>query len=148
MTHHRGPDALKSPPNILGYRGSVLLVWGVIWSLIGVGKLLSPVSAVDHLLITGYIPAPIRAGVWLITGLIAMVCAFRTRASGDAAGWISLYVMPSVLAVAYMIAWLQSLLYDVGGIPLGWLGAAVYVALAAIVAICAGWPEPADGGSS
>jgi hypothetical protein len=138
---------MSRPPKVLGYRGSVLLVWGVIWFLIGVGKFASPPTGADLILLTGHIPPPVRAGMWCATGLTAMVCAFRTRASGDAAGWIALYIMPALLAAAYSISFLDSL-DGSGGLILGWLGAAVYVALAAIVAICAGWPEPADGGAA
>lgn len=138
---------MSSPPKILGFRGSVLLVWGFIWLLIGVGKFVSPPSPADSILITGYLPAPVRAGLWCVTGFVALAFAFRTRASGDAIGWIALYVMPAVLAVAYVIAWIQWLA-GAGGVSLGWLAAVVYVALAAIIAICSGWPEPADGGAA
>jgi hypothetical protein len=136
---------MHSPPKILGYRGSVLLVMGLIWLMLGAGKFLSPPSPNEALLPTHYVPHQILAGLWCVTGVAATVCAFRTRAEGDAFGWIALYVMPALLTVSYSIAWIQAI-FDLGGMALGWLGAAVYFALAVIVLICAGWPEPADGG--
>jgi len=123
-----------------GKRGEVLLLLGLAWILIGVGTVVVPPPPGNllHLLI----PAPIRAGLWCGTGLVAVFYAWIPKTRSDGWGFLALYLMPAVRAVSYFIAWVDFSVDGVGGYRYGWLAALFYTVFVGIVVVCAGWREP------
>lgn len=124
----------------LGYRGKVLVTFGLVWILVGAGindELVIP--GVPHLLI----PGMYRTMLWVITGVLAIIAAFRPTGFSDAFGWAALYMMPALRTVSYSIAWTDALIpWGGGGYDNGWKFAAIYFVMAAAVWFCSGWPEP------
>lgn len=127
----------------VGFRGQILLVFGVLWLGVGYGTVTEPAPDVwENVPLLLHIP---DGWLWLATGAVAIAYAFRPiRLQRDAVGFVALYLMPAYHAGAYLIAWIDSLSTTVGGpgYPRGWLTALLYLAMVAAVMICARWPEP------
>ncbi len=126
-----------------GKRGEVLLLLGVAWILVGVGTFLIPPAPGDVLLAQVLPSVAVRGGLWIVTGLVALVYAWTPRRRSDAVGFLALYVMPVARAVSNLVAWATWLTDGDagGGYRYGWLSAAFYLVFAGIVGICAGWRE-------
>lgn len=126
----------------VGRRGAFLILFGVLYALIGYSYLtLSPVSevAVRHALRLALNVAPLTAWgwAWIAAGATAVACG--TFCPGrKTVGFTAAVVLPALWSVVYVAAWL------LGDIPRGWVSAAIYAALAAAVAVIAGMPEPRD----
>ena len=127
-------------PRQLGYRGSVLLTFGAVWILLGMSISEDRiVEGVPHLLI----PGEIRTILWVTTGVLAILAAWRPPGFNDAFGWAALYLMPAVRTISYAIAWSDSWLPTGGeGYAAGWKFALIYFVMVAAVWICSGWAEP------
>lgn len=130
----------------VGRRGTVLLMLGVVWLLLGYSVFLSmdiPTGAPEggfHL----SIPADVRGLLWTLTGVTAMCAAFRPPGFSDAFGWTALYVMPAVRTVSYLSGWLDWIVpFGTPGHERGWVPAITWAVIVVLIATCAGWPEPA-----
>ena len=125
----------------IGRRGAMLLVFGVLWMVVGVGVLDS--SGVHAELLHERLPSWVRGGVWVVTGALAVFYAFRPPGLSDRVGFASLYIMPAVRVLSYTMAWIDYFIPIGGdGYASGWRFAAVYAVMLAAVMITAGWPEP------
>ena len=139
MTRH----LLPRPWREVGKRGQILLTYGVLWVLIGVGTMTEP--APPAWTVIPLLAAFPLGPAWVVTGLIAIAYAWRPRIIGhDGVAFLALYVMPAYRAGAYILGWVDSLIDGVGGpgYPRGWLTSLTYLAMVAAVMICASWPEP------
>lgn len=130
----------------VGRRGTVLLILGFLWLLLGYSVLLdmdiptADPAGVFHLMI----PAEIRGFLWMLTGGIAMCGAFRPPGFSDAFGWAALYAMPALRMVSYLSGWLDWVVpFGTTGYERGWVPAITWGVIVALIATCAGWPEPA-----
>lgn len=113
----------------LGRRGAVLSILGVMWVLVGVNIL-----AVDYRPALALSGSPIaQSALWIGTGFVA--CAFAWRPQGqDAAGFLALYVMVGYRCVSYAFEWGS-------GRGSAVIGLLVWLAIAALILIIAGWRE-------
>ena len=117
----------------LGRRGAVLTILGGIWALIGL-----------NVLAISYDPAPallaiapgVRGGLWVGTGVAAMLWAWRPQGQ-DAPGFLALYVMVAYRCVAYIVDISTGRTTAAVGL-LAWLG------IAALILIVSGWREAGD----
>ena len=128
-------------PRQIGFRGKILLLCGAAWVSIGVGTFDDSIT--PGLLHEQFMPAWARSVVWVITGLLAIVYAWRPPGFSDATAWLALYTMPAIRTVSYTLAWLDSM-FDFGGPGLerGWQFATIYAVMVGVVMICSDWPEP------
>lgn len=128
---------------LLGRRGTILLLLGACWVLIGIGTFVSPLSPSVASLLHAQVPKQINAVFWVSSGIIASIYAFR---KDDAIGFLSLYIMPAFYAFSYFLGWLDFLSPFVGGNghPWGWFSAVFFLIELGVVIVCAGWPESSD----
>lgn len=123
------------------YRGQILLVFGALWTLSGIGNATQPPPTwwVNVWMLNGP-PQSLYAGTWVLTGLVAMAYALRPRMIvHDGLGFVALYLMPAYCAASYLLAWLDYMVAGWGGVgyPRGWLSALIYIGLVFAVMICA-----------
>lgn len=125
----------------LGRRGAFLVLFAVVYALIGYSYLtLSPASvkAVRMSLhwALNVAPLPVWGWVWIATAVIAAASGLFAPGR-KAAGFVAGVVMPVLWGLANLAAWISR------DVPRGWVSAAIYAALAAAVGVVAGMPEPA-----
>ena len=120
----------------------MLLVFGVLWAITGVG-------ALDHssdggpIFVHEYLPGWLRGTAWIACGVLAVGYAFRPPGHSDRVGFAALYIMPAIRVLSYTLAWIDYLVPVGGpGYELGWRAATIYAAMLAAVVITSGWPEP------
>lgn len=136
---------LPRPPRAIGKRGQVLLILGFIWIVIGVNVWQNPDPASwAHLPILHDVPRWIRGSAWIVTGLLAIAFAWRPqRIEHDGVGFLALYVMPAERVGIFFYGWLDYVFPFGGpGYSRGLLSAAVYLAIVALVMVCARWADP------
>lgn len=137
---HRWP-ILPLLPKSMGYRGSILFIFGLSWVTYGVGVVDAP--AVHWSLAYGHLPVAVRVAGWVVTGTYAIAMSVNARFRDDSWAWVALYLMPSLYAISHLGAWaISAIAWD--GYARAWVGLAIWCLLMAIVMICAGWPEPDD----
>ena len=119
-----------------GLRGRLMMMLGVGWVLIGLGLLTGaapdgPVPGVPHT----QLPGQLRAGLWIGTGIFAIVRGMFRGSQGKEPGVMALLIMPLFRAGSYLWAWLVHLwpLDDMIGISTAWYNATFYVILARAV---------------
>jgi len=97
----------------------------------------------QHLLFS-HIPTPIRAGAWILTGVISMAYALRPRdINDDGIGFLALYIMPAERAAIFLWGWVEWISPGGGpGYGRGLLAGAVYLVMVAAVMVIATWPDP------
>jgi hypothetical protein len=129
-------------------RGQILIVYGVIWVLIGSQVLIEPDPAGwENLPIVSSVPREIRALAWILTGSLAILFAWRPRwIAHDGLGFLALYVMPTERVFILVWGWIDSVcppievlgwftLFDGPGDPAGLRSAAIYLAIVAAVIV-------------
>lgn len=123
--------------HILGRRGACLLCWGVVWSVIGYGQLISPqVDQRGLTMLLNVMPLQAWGWCWIAAGLIAGVCAFLPQGF-DWTAFLALPLLAFAWMLSYLVAW-----WPLEVFPRGWVAAGVYGALAVPVIVVAGWREP------
>lgn len=121
----------------VGRRGAILLSYGVVWSVIGYGQLISPqVDQRGLTMLLNVMPLQAWGWCWITAGLVAAVCAFLPQGFD----WPAFLVLP-LLAFAWMLSYLVAW-WPLDVFPRGWVAAGVYGALAVPVIVVAGWREP------
>jgi hypothetical protein len=135
---------LPRPPREVNKRGQILAIFGFIWVVIGVSVYQQPSLPGYENLLFEQIPTPIRAGAWIITGVLAMAYALRPRhITDDGIGFLALYVMPAERAAIFLWGWVEYVTPGGGpGYARGLLAGAVYLTLVAAVMVIATWPDP------
>jgi hypothetical protein len=123
----------------VGHRGALLILLGGIALLYGVSLITTP-------------PPPHPPGLRLLLGLmdlhkwgatltaaggIAVVCA-PLRQSRDWPGFAALTLVWLPWSLSFFVSW-----WPQGENPRGWVSALVFLALAGVPAVGAGWDEPA-----
>lgn len=120
----------------IGRRGAALLFFAFLdtvycWSLLDPSASARRSSA--FLFLGDVAPLWTWAAAWGAVGATCLVCAFLRRDEVAFSAAISLKVMWGLLFVG---GWLFA------GVERGYVSAAVWIALALLVGLLAGWPEP------
>lgn len=126
---------------LLGRRGASLVVLGLAFVFVGLGVMLNHEPPdYDRFLIHTFMPTPLRAALWLIPGLLALLAAAKRGTGADTFGFAALVVPVIVRTVSYV--W-SSVMYLAGESdwPYAWSNALVWVGCLALILIIAGWPE-------
>jgi len=132
---------LRRSPLCLGHRGRGQLLLAAAWLFIGIDSIADPTVTPTRYLFHESLPPILRAGMWIATGLVATVTAWWAPGK-DKWGFVALVIPPAVRFFSYGMAWI------LGALPLGsigyvngWIGAAVWAAVVAIVIHIAATPE-------
>lgn len=130
----------------LGRRGAMLTLMGVTYILLGLGVLVRPPTFIEWNFLSS-VPAWLRGGAWIASGLVACGYAWRrmpakSRAwtAGDGIGWSALYVLPFFRVASYSGAWIGYLISG-HGYAGAWYVALLHVPFLLITLICSGWRE-------
>ena len=136
----------------LGRRGGILTLFGLAWTLIGVGFAFVPADRFsqpgpgDNVL-DALDRTPWPGLFWITCGLAALINGLLRRRfnNEDAVGYAALIMPPTGWVFAYGWSWV---LWIVPAYPdgrnTGWLGVLVFGVMVAIIRICATWPDDFD----
>lgn len=135
-----------------GFRGTWLIVMGLLWILFGIGILIAPYEPRPWVLFE-MVPPIYRAPLWWATGGLALWQGLRGPRSDDSLGHVALYVMPATRLVSFTVAWVVHgcswVLVQFGqldhtvGLAQGWYAALIWGVLSVMLALAAAWPNPA-----
>lgn len=123
----------------VGRRGRALIFFGSL-DLIYAVSLAAPGAQAQKtpffLWLTSVLPLPLWAALWAVVGINCLVHAVRRRDGIGYAGAIFLKVGWGLVSLGGWIA---------GGIERGYVSAAIWLGLAYLVWVLAGWPESGGG---
>lgn len=125
------------PPRIVGRRGAVLGYLGLVDVLIALSlwrPAPTPERAPGLKFLAAVMPLSWWAGLWLAVGVVCMLGALVHRL--DRLAFAGATMIKTLWGGVYLLGWAA------GGIERGWVNAVVWLALAVLVMILAGWPEP------
>lgn len=123
---------------MLGRRGAMLVIMGLVYVVLGLGLTLGrpgPHAVRFNLMYTT--PAWPWITGWVVTGGIALLYAWRAR---DWLGWVLLYIMPLITIMVYLAKWILDLTHRTGYYT-AWYDAILFTPFIAIVLVCSGWEE-------
>lgn len=137
-----------------GHRGAWLIILGAVWFVFGIGILLETSPPRSWVLVE-YVPEPIQALGWWLTGVAAIWQGFRGPATPrrpDQLGHVALYAMPALRLLSFLLSWLlwlsTSLLDRLGLISgvIGWRDAwyavLVWLLIAVMLHLVSSWANP------
>ena len=129
----------------LGVHGCGLLLIAAIWALMGAGVLTGPHLAGDPdvMLVHLYIPAPIRATMWLTAAALCAAYALDRRGPRRDGVAVAVACIPPMLRFAsYLWSWIVSIVPgDPDGSPRGWYTASIYACMVGLVWLVAAIPD-------
>jgi hypothetical protein len=123
----------------VGRRGSALLFFATLDFIYGWSLFDPDSSALAH---PGYrwlasvLPLAAWGAVWLFVGALCLIGAFVHE---DSIAWVAAMSIKVMWGVLWFLGW------SLAGVDRGWVSAAVWLPMAALVALLAGWPEPGNG---
>lgn len=135
----------------IGRRTLVLLFFGFLWMLVGVGVLLGPADRFSRPGATGELleimDHPHWGWMWLAFGLMAVISGVLRRRARmlDEWGFNSLLIPVGTWTLAFLwsaVAFVAS--NGEFGQARSWFGAVVYGVMTLAVLVIAGWPDPSD----
>lgn len=125
----------------VGRRGLVLAVIGIVWLLYGASVGIGEVTSTADVWVLQQVSPTTRAAAWVLTGVLAVYTAL-TRPSTDTPGFLALTLCPMVYAASYVFSWvLWAVPVGDAGYSLGLIAALRYLAILALIAVVASWPE-------
>lgn len=118
----------------LGYRGLILMSFGLIYIMIG----LSVIAAHDYApeLVHTHLPKWFRIGLWCVPGLIAVLVAPQRNRQNI--GFAVMFLPPAERAISYGVAVIT--VPTLTRVP----AALIYLIIVVTITFFAAWPEPAD----
>lgn len=130
-----------------GYRGTWLIILGVLWVLFGIGLLLRPETPIPYAL-HQHIPVGIRAALWMLTGATAVGTGLRGRDVDDSLGHVALWLMPALRLLGFGASWVlyvaTSRLHAHVGYEDGWYRALAWLLVVIMLHLVAAWPNPSS----
>lgn len=127
------------PPRVVGRRGAVLSYLALVDVLYALSlwrpapeSMRTPTTA----FLAGIAPLGAWAGLWLVVGAVCLAGAFVHRF--DRHAFAAATGIKTLWGSVFVLGWLT------GEITRGWVSGVVWLALAVLVAVIAGWPEPRE----
>lgn len=144
MGKRKGPYAITETYLIrwVGTRGVILLIFGLMWVLLGFSFITLPV---EHFSRPGpggildYLDHPpiawIISGTWLVGGIVAIISAIqRPRTCEDGWGFIGVSLPPTVWGTCYFMSWMSYLFsHGVYGRPTAYIAWFIYTTMTFVV---------------
>lgn len=125
----------------LGRRGVILGALGTVWALYGYAQITTPLPDTSGIRVLLRLwPLPVWGALWIGAGVAAIVAAWLPPRL-DAFGFLGLVLIVVPWTLSYLLSW-----WPLGDNPRGWVGAAIWGAMAAAVLVVAGWQEPRTKG--
>lgn len=126
----------------IGFRGTSLLLFGIVWVTFGLFQFWSPSPALRHEpnVIGLFVPIHWMGLLWMASGLLAIGFSFVDNArhpARDTTGFVAAEVPPLLWALNYLAS---GIFLDY---PRGIATAFIWVVCAGIIMNEARWPEPA-----
>lgn len=122
----------------VGRRGGALLFFALLDVIYG-WSLLDPTSSVaanpGFRWVASVFPLPVWGVIWLVVGALCLIGAFVHT---DWMAWVAAMAIKTMWGSLWFCGWLLA------GVERGWVSAAVWLPMAALVALLAGWPEPGN----
>lgn len=125
----------------VGRRGTVLLVLGLVWVVVGVSIPGAPEPQFEH--VHEMLGDPTRVALWAVPGLVAIYTALAGKDHSDVWAFRMLIAAPAIRAASYLWSWFLAVVpppFD--GDPRGWSPAAVWLLVTVLVRTIAGWRNP------
>lgn len=135
LTRAHGRVAAK-----VGRRGAFLILFGVVYLLLGFSYATTPVTPVMRTtlkLALNVAPLWVYGLMWLAAGTVAVISGAFLSPVRDAAGFVCAVIAPTLWAAVYLAAWVD---HDA---PRMWVAAALYAAVAGAVSVVSGMANPA-----
>lgn len=124
---------------MVGKRGRVLLFFGAL-DLVYAVSLSSPDEVSRRTPMLTWLSDIAPLWVWALAwGAVGMVCLWQAFCRRDGIGYASAIGLKIGWGIVSLGGWLF------GGVDRGYVSAAVWLGLAYLVSVVAGWPEPGDG---
>ena len=121
-------------------RTQILLLLGIIWVLIGLGRIIDPTPMMPGaFLLHELIPSWLLGVLWVVPGLIGMYGALRVPPIPGRVGFAGMVLAPTILAFSYLFSWIVHILpLGIEGFERGWNGSLIYIAITTLVYIESG----------
>lgn len=123
----------------IGRRGAFLILFGVIYLLLGFSYVATPETpAVRVALKLALRVAPLWAYglMWLVAGAVAVISGVFLSPARDATGFMCAVIAPTLWAFVYLAAWVD---HDTSR---AWVSAAVFAAIGGAVSVVSGMANP------
>ncbi len=123
----------------VGRRGAALLFFAVLDVIYGWALLVPTSSALTspgYRWLASVLPLQVWGGIWLLAGVLCLVGAVVHE---DTAAWVAAMSIKVMWGLLWFLGW------AIAGVERGWVSAAVWLPMAALVALLASWPEPGNG---
>lgn len=124
----------------IGFRGGVLLIYGVLEMIVGWAIFVTPASPFAPHTAFNYAPMAVYGFIWLIPGIVAFIAAFFDGA---------------METFGYAMSFMPFFLFGLGDLIDGWplgitpigtalRGTAIFWAFALLIILIVRWPEPKE----
>ena len=126
----------------VGRRGVFLILFGVVYGLLGYSYLQVPVTPAVHRALhvaLNVAPLSVYAWAWITAGIICAAAGLLSPRRKPV-GFAVAMLMPALWAAVFLIAWVN------GDMPRGWTSAVVFAALAGAVGVVAGMQDTREMG--
>lgn len=125
------------PPRVVGRRGAVLAYLAIVDGLYAL-SLCNPAPRAEQpsgiQFLGDVMPLEAWAALWAVVGAVLVLGAFVHRF--DRIAFAAATMIKTLWGGVYLLGWIA------GEVERGWVNAVVWLALAVLVMILAGWPEP------
>lgn len=138
----------------LGRRGLVLILFGLVWILIGRRIFFEPryqfsQGNPDSLVVLSVMDNPLWGFLWIICGAGAVIVGFlrthRPFCGRDAIGFNLISIPVFLWTTFFIISWVLSFITDGGrGQSSAYYGMLLYGVIFGLITTLAGWPEGMD----
>lgn len=131
-------------PRQLGHSGRMLALLGFMWVVMGSTMISSGPRELPRFLEGVIFPTAVGGWIWIVTGLVALIVAWRPPGRGGVAfGWTALYFMPAVRFIGNLTIFIEWLIPSGDrGHPFGLHFSLIYLTMTGVVYICSDWPDP------
>lgn len=122
----------------VGNRGELLILFGVPWIIVGLGFVLVPMERFSRPGPGGPLETidngPYPAVLWVLGGVLAIVCAFtRLKRQEDSYGFFGVIMPPLIWSGLYYTSWLSNVVSEGElGRPNTWIAGTVYLSVTII----------------
>ncbi|MFD4572110.1 hypothetical protein ACFWNK_01735 [Streptomyces sp. NPDC058417] len=122
---------------VLGRRGALLSLKGVMAVLYGYGQTVQPTGSARGLtLLLKVRPLEFWGWAWVTAGLVALACAWLPQGR-DWPGFLAVWLIATPWAMSYLVSW-----WPLCEFPQGWVVAMIFGAFGAVCLVAIGWDEP------